>query len=184
MNRENGRGFHFGLEAEYLLVDAETFRPLWHPDLSFDELNAAFEAIPVGDLPPLDGLDLEPPHRRLMPFAVEGYHLPAPNLGPRLSRRGGGSQQHGRLDHPTEQYVGQRLHGSRADGARVHGCLQRELHETEPVALVDLAPALPSEDGWPFQQCDAAHGRVEASVEERIGALAQHVERVTNRLDG
>ena len=81
--QENGRGFHFGLEVEYLLVDAETFRPLWHPDLSFDELNAAFEAISVEDLPPLDGLDLEPPHRKLMPFAVEGYHLPAPNLGPR-----------------------------------------------------------------------------------------------------
>jgi Glutamate-cysteine ligase family 2(GCS2) len=83
ITRENGRGYHFGLEVEYLLVEAETFRPLWHPDLSFDELNAAFEAISVADLPPLDGLDLEPPHRRLMPFAVEGYHLPAPNLGPR-----------------------------------------------------------------------------------------------------
>ena len=83
ITRENGRGYHFGLEVEYLLVDAETFRPLWHPDLSFDGLNAAFEAIAVGDLPPLDGLDLEPPHRRLMPFAVEGYHVPAPELGPR-----------------------------------------------------------------------------------------------------
>lgn len=81
--RESGRGFHFGLEVEYLLVDTDTFRPLWHPDLSFDELNDAFEAIPVGDLPPLDGLDLEPPHRKLMPFAVEGYHLPAPELAPR-----------------------------------------------------------------------------------------------------
>jgi carboxylate-amine ligase len=81
--RENGRGYHFGLEVEYLLVEAETFRPLWHRDLSFDELNAAFEAIPAGDLPPLDGLDLEPPHRKLMPFAVEGYHLPAPDLSPR-----------------------------------------------------------------------------------------------------
>jgi Glutamate-cysteine ligase family 2(GCS2) len=82
MTRDNGRGFHFGLEVEYLLVDAETFRPLWHADLSFDELNAAFEAIPIGDLPPLDGLDLEPPHRKLMPFVVEGYHLPAPELCP------------------------------------------------------------------------------------------------------
>jgi hypothetical protein len=83
MSRDNGRGFHFGLETEYLLVDADTFRPLWHRDLSFDPLNAAFEAIPVGDLPPLDGLDLEPPHRKLMPFVVEGYHLPAPDLSPR-----------------------------------------------------------------------------------------------------
>jgi carboxylate-amine ligase len=83
ITRENGRGYHFGLEVEYLLVDAETFRPLWHTDLTFEELNAAFESIPVGDLPPVDGLDLEPPHKKLMPFAVEGYHLPAPNLGPK-----------------------------------------------------------------------------------------------------
>ena len=83
ITRENGRGYHFGLEVEYLLVEAETFRPLWHPDLTFEELNAAFEAIPVGDLPPLDGLELEPPHQKLMPFAVEGYHLPSPALGPK-----------------------------------------------------------------------------------------------------
>jgi carboxylate-amine ligase len=83
ITRENGRGYHFGLEVEYLLVDAETFRPLWHPDLSFDELNAAFEAIPIADLPPLDGLELESPHRKLMPFVVEGYHLPAPELAPK-----------------------------------------------------------------------------------------------------
>jgi carboxylate-amine ligase len=80
---ENGRGFHFGIEAEYLIVDAETFRPLWYHDLEFESLNAAMEAIPVGDLLPLDGLELEPPHRKLMPFVVEGYHLPAPELSPR-----------------------------------------------------------------------------------------------------
>ena len=83
MNQENGQGFHFGLEVEYLLVDAQTFRPLWHPDLSFDVLNAAFEAIPIDDIPALDGLELEPPHRKLMPFVVEGYHLPAPELSPK-----------------------------------------------------------------------------------------------------
>jgi hypothetical protein len=82
-NRENGRGFHFGIEAEYLLVDSETFRPLWYQDLEFETLNAALETIPVGDLPPLDGLELEPPHTKLMPFVVEGYHLPAPEMSPR-----------------------------------------------------------------------------------------------------
>jgi carboxylate-amine ligase len=81
--RENGRGFHFGIEAEYLLVEAETFRPLWHHDLEFEGLNAALERIPVADLPPLDGLELELPHRKLMPYVVEGYHLPAPELTPR-----------------------------------------------------------------------------------------------------
>jgi hypothetical protein len=82
MTRENGRGFHFGLEAEYLLVDSETFRPLWHRDVSFRELNAVLESIRVEDLPSLEGLDLEPPHRKRMPFAVEGYHVPDPDLNP------------------------------------------------------------------------------------------------------
>ena len=52
-NRENGRGFHFGIEAEYLLVDSESFRPLWHHDFEFEELNAALETIPFEDMPPL-----------------------------------------------------------------------------------------------------------------------------------
>jgi carboxylate-amine ligase len=82
MTRENGRGFHFGLEAEYLLVDSETFRPLWHRDVTFRELNASLESIRFEDLPALDGLDLEPPHRKRMPFAVEGYHVPDPELNP------------------------------------------------------------------------------------------------------
>jgi carboxylate-amine ligase len=81
--RENGLGYHFGLEVEYLLADAESFRPLWHHDLCFDELNGAFASIPIEDLPPLDGLELEPPQTKLMPFVVEGYHLPAPDLSPR-----------------------------------------------------------------------------------------------------
>lgn len=71
-------GFRFGLEAEYLLVEAGTFRPLWHPDLDFATLNAALEAIPTDDLPPADGLELAAPHRKRMPFYVEGYHLPDP----------------------------------------------------------------------------------------------------------
>jgi carboxylate-amine ligase len=83
MTHGNGRGFHFGIEAEFLLVEKETFRPLWHHDLEFESLNAALETIPAQDLPPLDGLELEPPHRKLMPFVVEGYHLPAPELTPR-----------------------------------------------------------------------------------------------------
>jgi carboxylate-amine ligase len=82
MNLENGRGFHFGLESEYLLVDAATFHPLWYQELSFDPLNEALESIFLDDLPPIDGLDLEPPHRKLMPYAVEGYHVPDPDMNP------------------------------------------------------------------------------------------------------
>src|SRR5262245_54555767 len=82
MSAQNGQGFMFGVEAEYLLVDAATFQPLWHRDLSFERINTALEAIDVSDLPGLDGLDLEKPHRKLMPFAVEGYHVPDPDLNP------------------------------------------------------------------------------------------------------
>ncbi len=76
--RRETEGFRFGLEAEYLLVEAGTFRPLWYRELDFATLNAALEAIPTGDLPPNDGLTLSAPHRRRMPFYVEGYHLPDP----------------------------------------------------------------------------------------------------------
>ncbi len=82
MTRENGRGFHFGLEAEFLLVDAETFLPLWHRDLTFREVNDVLESIPLDGLPALDGLELEAPHRKLMPFVVEGYHTPDPDFHP------------------------------------------------------------------------------------------------------
>lgn len=80
MSGRNGQGFHFGLETEFLLVDAESFRPLWYRDLSFEQLNTALEAIPLDGLPQLEGLDLEPPHRKLMPFVVEGYHVPDPDF--------------------------------------------------------------------------------------------------------
>lgn len=82
MDKQIKDGFHFGIEAEYQLAEAATLRPLWHQDVSFEELNEVLESISVEDLPPLDGLELEPPHRKLMPFAVEGYHVPAPDLSP------------------------------------------------------------------------------------------------------
>jgi hypothetical protein len=73
--------FHFGLEAEFLLVDTHTFDPLWHPQLRFDELYPILESIPVGDFS-RDGLDVEPLHREALPFIVKGYHLPDPDLNP------------------------------------------------------------------------------------------------------
>lgn len=72
----SSNGFLFGLEAEYLLIDQQNFKPLWYQDLDFAHLNNVLESIPFDDLPPLDGLELEPPHRKLMPYVVEGYHLP------------------------------------------------------------------------------------------------------------
>jgi len=80
--RNQQDGFHFGIEAEYMLVDAATFRPLWHRDLTFEQLYKPLVSIAVNDLPPLDGLKLESPHRKLMPYVVEGYHVPDPDFNP------------------------------------------------------------------------------------------------------
>jgi hypothetical protein len=68
--------FQFGLEAEFLLVD-ENFKPLWHQDLSFEKLNELLEGIPFEDIKGrFDLFHLEAPAKKLMPFVVEGYHLP------------------------------------------------------------------------------------------------------------
>jgi len=74
-------GFRFGLEAEFLLVDADSCRPLWHPELRFEELNLILEGIDVSDFDQ-GGLDLLPLYRKRMPFVVEGYQLPGPDLKP------------------------------------------------------------------------------------------------------
>src|SRR5438876_3829679 len=74
-------GFHFGLEAEFLLVEARSFHPLWHRQLSFDELNALLESIAIDDFD-CEGLDLTPLHRKKMPFVIEGYQVPDSNLRP------------------------------------------------------------------------------------------------------
>src|SRR5438105_4341676 len=73
--------FRFGLEAEFLLVDGQSFDPLWHPQLSFRILNECLESIPVEEFS-CDGLKVEAPHRKAMPFVVEGYHLPDRHLNP------------------------------------------------------------------------------------------------------
>jgi Glutamate-cysteine ligase family 2(GCS2) len=74
-------GFRFGLEAEFLLVDASSFRALWHPDLQFEGLSAILEAIPADDFQ-CESFKVEPPHRKPGPYVVEGYHLPDSQMNP------------------------------------------------------------------------------------------------------
>jgi hypothetical protein len=81
VSQDDQNGFRFGLETEYLLVDARSFRPLWYPDLSFQRLNSALEAIPVEDFQ-CSSFKVEPPHRKPIPYIVEGYHLPDPDMNP------------------------------------------------------------------------------------------------------
>jgi len=79
--RNNRNEFRFGLEAEFLLVDAASFRPLWHHDLKFGTLYEALEAIPVEDFR-CTSFKIEPPHRKAIPYIVEGYHIPAKDMNP------------------------------------------------------------------------------------------------------
>lgn len=79
--KQFAKGFRFGLESEYLVVKKDDFTPLWHHDLTFEVLNGIFETVPLDGIPSCDGLDLEPPQTKLMPFVVEGYHLPDMDKG-------------------------------------------------------------------------------------------------------
>lgn len=72
--------FRFGLEAEFMLASAKDYRPLWYKDVTFATLDRLFQAIPLGGLPSLEGLDPEPPHQKLMPFIVEGYGIADENF--------------------------------------------------------------------------------------------------------
>ena len=68
--------FRFGLETEYLVINRKSGDALWHHDLTFDTLNGCMEAVDLEGIPSLEGLELEKPHRKPMPYVVEGYHLP------------------------------------------------------------------------------------------------------------
>lgn len=68
--------FRFGLEAEFMLADHKTYKPLWYRDVTFKTLDDLFTQIPLDGIPGLEGLAAEPPHQKLMPFIVEGYGIP------------------------------------------------------------------------------------------------------------
>lgn len=74
MSGKGQEDFLFGIEAEYLLVDGQTFRPLWHGDLIFEELNSFVEAIDISGIP-LDGFNIKPLHNKAIPYLIEGYYL-------------------------------------------------------------------------------------------------------------
>jgi len=72
--------FRFGLEAEFMLADSNTFRPLWYKDVTFKTLDNIFTGLSLEGIPSLEGLSEEPPHSKLMPFIVEGYGVPDENM--------------------------------------------------------------------------------------------------------
>ena len=72
--------FRFGLEAEYMLANTADMKPLWYRDVTFKQLDVMFEGISLEGIPTLEGLAAEPPHKKLMPFIVEGYGVPDENF--------------------------------------------------------------------------------------------------------
>jgi carboxylate-amine ligase len=72
--------FKFGLEAEFMLADSHSFKPLWYKDVTFQTLDHLFSQISLEGIPSLEGLAAEPPHKKLMPFIVEGYGIPDSNM--------------------------------------------------------------------------------------------------------
>jgi hypothetical protein len=74
--------------------------------------------------------------------------------------------------------VSERAHGLGGEHAGVHGVLEAEADQAEPVAGVDLPPLLPAEHGWSVQQRDAHHGGVGAGVEEGAHAGDDQLPRI------
>ncbi len=72
--------FRFGLEAEFMLASTTDYRPLWYKDVDFKTLDRIFESISLEGIPTLEGLAAEPPHKKMMPFIVEGYGIPDANF--------------------------------------------------------------------------------------------------------
>ncbi len=74
------KDFRFGLEAEYMLARSSDMKPLWYRDVTFKQLDELFENLSLDGIPSLEGLAAEPPHKKMMPFIVEGYGIPDANF--------------------------------------------------------------------------------------------------------
>jgi Glutamate-cysteine ligase family 2(GCS2) len=75
------KDFGFGIEAEFLLVDSNTFRPLAHNELNFKKLLKLVDDISTEDLS-REGFNTKPLHNRPSPYLIEGYTLTDENMKP------------------------------------------------------------------------------------------------------
>lgn len=73
--------FGFGLEAEYLLIEKNGYRPLFCDKLDSDDLLRLVEEIPVSDISK-DGFNIKPLHRQAIPYLIEGYYLTDDEMKP------------------------------------------------------------------------------------------------------
>ncbi len=74
-------GFGFGIETELLLVDRESFKPLWHRELKFEQLFSLIDSIDCSEISE-NGFNVKPLHTKPTPYLVEGYYLTDEELNP------------------------------------------------------------------------------------------------------
>ncbi|HEY9732759.1 MAG TPA: hypothetical protein V6C89_12650 [Drouetiella sp.] len=75
------QNFGFGIEAEFLLVDRESFRPLGYSNLDCQSLLDLVDTIPTDDCS-RQGFNKKPLHNEITPYLIEGYTLTDPELKP------------------------------------------------------------------------------------------------------
>ena len=73
--------FGFGIEGEFLLLNAATGRPLRLEELDFQQLRRLVDGIPADDISS-DGLNIKPLHVKACPFLIEGYYLTDSDMKP------------------------------------------------------------------------------------------------------
>lgn len=74
-------GFGFGIETEFLMVNKDTFTPLWHKDLDFESLAEMLNSINTDDFSER-GFNIKPLHSKPTPYLVEGYYLTDADMNP------------------------------------------------------------------------------------------------------
>jgi hypothetical protein len=74
--------FGFGIETEHCLLDTKTFAPLFHEDLTFEQLLELVDSIPVSDFS-TDGFNIKPLHKKANPYLIEGYYLTDEDMKPK-----------------------------------------------------------------------------------------------------
>lgn len=66
--------FGFGIEAEFLLVDRDSFKPLGYTSLDFKTLLNIVDNIETSDCSS-EGFNKKPLHNQISPYLIEGYTL-------------------------------------------------------------------------------------------------------------
>ncbi|CAN5325115.1 hypothetical protein BH10CYA1_BH10CYA1_29830 [soil metagenome] len=73
--------FGFGIEAEFLLVDSLSYKPLGYRTLNFQTLLKLVDQIPTNDCS-RQGFNKKPLHNHISPFLIEGYTLTGADMKP------------------------------------------------------------------------------------------------------